>query len=402
MIRPVDIITTMATCGFDTVVTVPCSSIAGLLAELSMDARFSYLSATSEAEAVGVAAGAYLAGRSPILVMQNSGFCDALNVIASLLDPFAIPLPFLVTGRGAFGAKDEPQHRLIGANFARIADAFELPFLMFPFGVEELGACFLALRASAEASGRGAVLAVPVGAIGDAGAAPLVLKGGAPTPSPLAVVTRDTIAQPAHRRLAIGALRTAASSDAVFVATTGYTGRELFAAGDRDTNLYLAGSMGCASAVGLGLALFGASMVVALDGDGAFLMRMGNCATVGVRRPAGFVHVVLNNGVYASTGGQPSFGRQVDLAGIAQACGYATVVQTSDYSYAADLIQALEAGEAKSPLFLDLWVRPDLSPDCARPNVAPSAQAARLRSCLIERPSPFAEGPGVRHGRTSV
>ena len=62
--------------------------------------------------------------------------------------------------------------------------------------------------------------------------------------------------------------------------------------------------MGGASAMGLGVALHTARPVVVLDGDGAALMKLGNLATIGSRAPANLVHVVLDNGVHDSTGGQ--------------------------------------------------------------------------------------------------
>ena len=367
----------MAACRFDTVFSVPCSSIAGLLAEIDADGRFAHITATSEAEAVGLAAGAYLAGREPLLVMQNSGFCEALNTIASLLDPFEIPLPFLVTGRGAFDIDDEPQHRLIGRNLARIADAFELPFQILLPSVPDLRGCLFELRQNARNSRRGAVLAIPVGTIGASSARPLSsraarLRSGSMTKSEMAP-------SPAPRLDAIRELRRALPK-AVFVATTGFTGRELFATGDSDTNLYLAGSMGCASAVGLGLALFGPDAVVVLDGDGAMLMRMGNCATIGACAPARLIHVVLNNGVYASTGGQPSLGRHVDLAGVAHACGYPAVLRTADHRTAAETVRAFEAGKQTGPLFIDLWVQSASEQNCPRPTVPPPVQARRLRA----------------------
>ena len=82
--------------------------------------------------------------------------------------------------------------------------------------------------------------------------------------------------------------------------------------------------MGCASAMGLGVALNTARPVVVLDGDGAALMKMGSLATIGAQAPANLVHVVLDNGVHDSTGGQATVSPIVDFAGVALACGYAS------------------------------------------------------------------------------
>jgi thiamine pyrophosphate-dependent acetolactate synthase large subunit-like protein len=68
---------------------------------------------------------------------------------------------------------------------------------------------------------------------------------------------------------------------------------------------------------------------VVFDGDGNLLMSLGilpmvgGGPAVGRGRPANFVHVVFDNGVYGSTGGQLSPSRGVDLAAVAAASGYA-------------------------------------------------------------------------------
>jgi phosphonopyruvate decarboxylase len=93
-------------------------------------------------------------------------------------------------------------------------------------------------------------------------------------------------------------------SDAV-LATTGYTGRELYACDDRDNQYYLVGAMGCASSVALGLALSQPRRrVIVLDGDGAAIMRLGALTTNGYERPDNLLQVVLDNQVHESTGGQ--------------------------------------------------------------------------------------------------
>ena len=74
---------------------------------------------------------------------------------------------------------------------------------------------------------------------------------------------------------------------------------------DRDNQFYMIGSMGCASSLGLGLALSQPDRrVYVLDGDGALLMRMGTLATIGYQRPENLVHILLDNHCHESTGGQ--------------------------------------------------------------------------------------------------
>jgi len=65
----------------------------------------------------------------------------------------------------------------------------------------------------------------------------------------------------------------------VVLASTGFCGRELYSVNDRPNHLYMVGSMGCVVPLALGLALARPDLrVIALDGDGAALMRMGRSA----------------------------------------------------------------------------------------------------------------------------
>src|SRR5262249_34031235 len=59
-----------------------------------------------EEEAIGISAGAHLAGVSSALLMQNHGFLAAINPIVSLAQLYKIPLLMLISYRGHFGEKD--------------------------------------------------------------------------------------------------------------------------------------------------------------------------------------------------------------------------------------------------------------------------------------------------------
>ena len=69
--------------------------------------------------------------------------------------------------------------------------------------------------------------------------------------------------------------------------------------------------MGCAGAMGLGVALNIGRPVVVLDGDGAALMKLGALATIGAQGPENLIHLVLDNGVHDSTGGQATVSANV-------------------------------------------------------------------------------------------
>jgi sulfopyruvate decarboxylase subunit beta len=106
----------------------------------------------------------------------------------------------------------------------------------------------------------------------------------------------------------------------------GFPSREAFRLKDRPMNFYMIGSMGVASAIGLGVALAKPDKkVVVLDGDGNVLMGMGTLASIGALAPRNLIHVVFDNEVYGSTGNQPTLSRIVHLDRMAKAAGYAQV-----------------------------------------------------------------------------
>jgi phosphonopyruvate decarboxylase len=111
--------------GFDFFVGVPCSLVKTLLAEL--DHRGLYLGETREDAALGVAAGAYLGGRTPVVIMQNSGLGVSLNALGSLHFLYRIPALLLVTWRG-YQAQDAPEHLVMGEVLPRVLELFGVPF----------------------------------------------------------------------------------------------------------------------------------------------------------------------------------------------------------------------------------------------------------------------------------
>lgn len=126
-------------------------------------------------------------------------------------------------------------------------------------------------------------------------------------------------------------------TDQPVIICNGFPSREAYAIADRPTHFYMIGSMGVAAAIGLGVALNKPNKkVVVLDGDGNVLMGMGTLATVGALKPKNFVHVVLDNEVYGSTGNQPTISNVVRLEQVAKAAGYAhveRVIERDDIVY---------------------------------------------------------------------
>lgn len=167
------------------------------------------------------------------------------------------------------------------------------------------------------------------------------------------------------------------AGDALVVTANGWISREACAARDRDENFYMLGSMGLASSIGLGVALTRPQRrVIVLDGDGNLLMALGSLAMVADQQPRNFVHVVLDNEIYGSTGGQRSLSTTVDLDALARAAGYPSVRRIGD------LAELEDALTAQGPVFVLVKVAPVPHGDAPRVPHAPEAIAKRFRAAV--------------------
>ncbi|MFX0104376.1 MAG: sulfopyruvate decarboxylase subunit alpha [Candidatus Hodarchaeota archaeon] len=94
---------TIKNCGVNLILSLPCILLKGLLKLIYEKNEIEHIPLTREEEGVGIAAGAYLAGRTPAILMQNSGLGNSINAIKSLLEIYKIPVIFIMSHRGAEG-----------------------------------------------------------------------------------------------------------------------------------------------------------------------------------------------------------------------------------------------------------------------------------------------------------
>jgi sulfopyruvate decarboxylase subunit alpha len=92
---------------------VPCSLLSGLISQLEKVDEAKYIPSVREDAAVGLCAGAYMAGSLPVLLMQNSGLGYCLNAFTSLNLIYRIPVLVIMSWRGQ-GGKDAPEHIIMG------------------------------------------------------------------------------------------------------------------------------------------------------------------------------------------------------------------------------------------------------------------------------------------------
>jgi len=339
---------------------VPCSILGPLIRRL--EASGSYTAAVDEGEAVGLAVGAALCGRTPVVLVQNSGLLNALNPLATLALVYDIPLLMLVSHRGEPGTGDAPQHAVTGRITLPLLDLLGIEHEQLAAAEEALQSQIRRVRDGLLASRVHALVARRGSIVDD--------DPGPPTVSdrPRRAEMLRLVVERAERR-------------SILVAATGKIARETHAVvqaiwGDDGPALFpMAGSMGCAAAVGLGIAeQQPGQRVLVLDGDGAALMKLGSMATVACRRPPNLVHIVLDNEAYDSTGGQPAASRQVALEQLARAAGYASARRVETPQQCAS---ALERLDGPGPHFVLAKVAPGADPDLPRlPRDLPALAAA--------------------------
>jgi len=363
--------------GFGLWTGVPCSYLKPFINYVIDDPRLRYIAAANEGDAVAIASGADLGGVRAIAMFQNSGLGNAVNPLTSLNAIFRIPILVITTLRGEPGGPhDEPQHALMGPITTRMIEVMDIPWEYFPQQDGEVEPVLA--RALAHMNGKGLPYA-------------LVMKKGSVAdwkvksrPEPRPVAPPPAPAEAAAPRFTRNAILRAVQSmirpGDVVIASTGFTGRELYALEDRPEQLYMVGSMGCAMSLGLGLAVTQPKRrVIVLDGDGAALMRMGGMATVGYERPPNLAHIVLDNQMHESTGGQSTVSHSVDLCAVAAACGYPRTARASTPDEVAAFLK--EAG-LSALSFLHVRVLPGSPDDLPRPTITPPEVAARLRAYL--------------------
>jgi phosphonopyruvate decarboxylase len=374
--------------GLGPYVGVPCSFLKPLINHLIDHAPGEYLPVNNEGEAIAIASGAYLAGRRPVVMFQNSGLGNAVNPLTSLSHVFRIPILIITTWRGEPDSKDEPQHQLMGQITDRLLDLMDIRHDCFPRRTEEMGERFGVAIRHLESRQTPYALIMHKNTLAPYDVHSSV--GEHARPSGKEIQTEPDSGARVLRREAIRTVLAHVDDDVLMVATTGKTARELYELQDRAANFYVIGSMGCASSIALGVALSRPTRrVIVLDGDGAALMRLEAMVSIGHYAPANLTHVILDNQSYESTGGQQTLSPTVHFPRLAINCGYRTACSSNEIRQLAEFIS--EAGRAAGPHLVHFRVKTGSDPNLKRPLLDPPAIAARFRAVCSPSsvPDPF-------------
>lgn len=334
-----------------------------------------HVMAANEGNAVAIAAGHYMAtGNIPLVYMQNSGIGNATNPLLSLTHNcvYGIPMILVIGWRGDPAISDHAQHKKQGELTPVLMKDMDIPY-------EILDAEDTVIKKFEWAVEKAKEISSPVA---------LIAKKGILTEKVKKQEYPESMLM--NREEAISAVIDVFGEDVIYLGTTGRATREVHeqlkvhgvGAGHEFQNV---GSMGHVSSVGLGIALACPNKrVVVFDGDAAAVMHMGALATNGRYHADNLIHIVLNNGVNESVGGQPSAGYVVDLTAVADACGYKTSAHAVTRK---EELQELvcEHKNGDKPLFIDVHVRQGIRSDMPKLNIDHKAQKKTLMENLIRK-----------------
>ncbi|RKM60404.1 phosphonopyruvate decarboxylase [Butyrivibrio sp. CB08] len=315
-----------------------------------------HIIAANEGNCAALAAGYHLAtGKIPVVYMQNSGEGNIINPVASLLNNkvYAMPVIFVIGWRGEPGIHDEPQHIYQGEVTTRLLEDMGIDyFVVGPETTED------DIKASMERFRTKLDQGLDVA---------FVIRKGALTDAPKVKYSNENTML---REEIIRHIVKFSGEDPI-VSTTGKASRELFetrvANGQSHKYDFLTvGSMGHSSSIALGIALNKPGQRIwCVDGDGAVLMHMGAMAVIGSNKPSNLVHVVINNGAHETVGGMPTVAENIDLVGMAKACGYPNAVSVNTFD---DLDQELALAASRDELsFIEVKCSIGAREDLGRP-----------------------------------
>ncbi|RLG37537.1 sulfopyruvate decarboxylase subunit alpha [Candidatus Alkanophaga liquidiphilum] len=363
-----EVLRAMKRCGVGVVLTLPCEKMRQLFELVAMDGAFCHIPLSREENGVGIAAGVFLGGLNPLMLIQSTGLGNMINALMSLSVTYKLPLPIIASWRGVY-AERIPAQVPLGRTLPRVLEALGIPHTEIN-NVEALSLIEGAIKNAFEEETPHIILISPK------------VWESADTAAETAAATRSTSelrrflqerrenggrrrAKPELTRFdAIKIISEYLKNEAV-ISNIGVPSKELFAARDRPLNFYMLGSLGQATPIGLGLATAFKlrnvrQSVFVLEGDGALLMS-GALPTVAFsarhKLVSKLVIFCLDNGTWGSTGDQPTYAQFLDMELLARASG---IENTTKVHTEAELRGALENldGKLSDVSFLHVLVTP--------------------------------------------
>jgi phosphonopyruvate decarboxylase len=315
----------------------------------------------NEGNAVALASGYHLATRKlPLVYMQNSGLGNAINPLLSLCDPkvYSIPVLLLIGWRGEPGVRDEPQHITQGEIQLELLKTLNIPFEILTGDYLKVEQKISRITSKAIKNNRPAAILVKKNTFD-------LFKSS----------TKQINQNLLSREEALSIILNNLPSKSIIISTTGKTSREIFEIRTKRDQSHrqdflTVGSMGHCSSIALGIAISKPERkVICIDGDGALIMHMGALSTVGMLNANNFYHILINNQVHDSVGGQKTSSTFINIP---------TLVKSNSYKHVTSLKNKAELTsrlglflKQKGPSFMEVISKPGSRDDLGRPTQTP-------------------------------
>ena len=333
--------------GYTHLCVVPCSFAKNLInASINNSEKLEYIPCASEAVACSIAAGLKMSGMRPIVIVQSSGLTNMGSCITSLLKPYEITFPIIVSWRTYKSGDSEIQHEHLATKLPDLVSAYGYDYLLldnnnFDNAVEQIN--------TSESS-----------------ATILLLQNNTFTSVELSDEFKLDLSGLPLRSIYLKCLGNLFNnSDYIFIGTTGNTAREMYAHMPNTNNVYMAGNMGGALSLGLGMAKSGRKVIVC-GGDAEFVMHMGGLTTAARYNSCGLnmVYILFDNQSNKSTGGQRTYQEHIDYIGLAKSSGLSVIdeIITDNEKFETEIKKA-----ASNPGINFIHVKCSYDPESPRP-----------------------------------
>lgn len=320
------------------------------------------LVACNECESIALSAGYYLAtNKIGIAYMQNSGLGKAINPLTSLCDQdtYSIPVLLLIGWRGEPGKNDAPQHKKMGRIMLSLLETLEIPYSILEPDLDYIKNEMK--KAKKYFNNRKEPYA-------------FIIRRNFFEDYDIKTLQKNNYEL--NREEAIELIMDNLDENDIVISTTGLISREVYEyrenrEKDHFKSFYNIGSMGCASSIGLSIALQRPNKrILIFDGDGAAIMQMGVFTTIGKNFPDNLVHIIFDNHAHETTGNQPSNSTAVNFHQVALASNYnyGTIVTTK--SQLLDVINEIK--HKKGPQMIVVRVKMGFRLDLKRPEKEPT------------------------------
>jgi phosphonopyruvate decarboxylase len=363
MIESKDFFESIKSLGIDFFTGVPDSLLKNICSYITDHTTSEdHIISSNEGSSMGLAIGYNLAtGRIPLVYMQNSGFGNIVNPLASLADSdvYQIPMLLMIGWRGEPGVKDEPQHVKQGKITIGLLETIGIDYEILPTNIDEA---------------RDSLKRIVQKAKDNSCPCAIVIKKNTFADYKLKKIDKTDYEM--DREAAIKEILANTKENDIIVSTTGKASREVFecrAENNQSHNkdFLTVGGMGHASQIALGIAMKKPNKrVLCIDGDGSVLMHMGGLGIIGEISPKNLVHMVINNGAHDSVGGQPTIGFQIDFSRIAKDLNYANTYQVKTKKELGLILNEIKVTD-KGPVLIEVQVNKGARADLGRPTISP-------------------------------